>query len=711
MKLHAKSRRANRVLLALCALACGILLASMPATALAYTDGDAPCESNKNYRFAEGDIDSAEVAQLYDPANTVLPGSFDLRDSIPIFVNDQGLLGLCDTFAITKCAETNYALTSGNAVDLSERYLDYMDSHKLYSDDRQPGILPTEGNDGYFSEGDGTAYDEALALLETFGAPTEEQIPYANYTDEQIATMPKVKAAVRVASSVAFPSVLFIEDEELKARWIDVIKTHIMKYGSVYSIVQEPVEGDTYNPATSAFFSKEGETEPASGHAISIVGWDDSYSKDNFLVQPSRDGAWIAVNSWGDEWGDGGFCYISYEDDSLLLQSAGVVATEEPEAYRTYANSAKLDVHEFFVAEEDKRFLGMSFDTKGGAEWLSHLTVGAGGTAEDIFSSKVNVYLNPEDGTFDKAKLVLLEQTNSVAGSSKTNVSLNSPIPLTGDSFALVFELIGDVDDFNLASARDAEGGFVTGGMHYAESLDGQWTAHDEELPVFVFTLADDEVDDRIDSIVPEDPAVPDDEEGSEGELTDPTVEGPEGEVPGPTVEGPEGEVLEPAEEEAEVYVPPEESTKETSEETAVGELPEPTVEGSEGEVLDPTFEEAAAEPEPAEENGTNKGTIQADDAGAKANSKLGAAQTGKTGDSSKDTGASQKDASDASDAASKKAEAPATTSVPVSTTSAKQARVATAATGDGSPAQLAFATTALLFGLLLAGAARRTRA
>ena len=65
-------------------------------------------------------------------------------------------------------------------------------------------------------------------------------------------------------------------------------------------------------------------------HAVTVVGWDDDYPKENFIEgrQPPHDGAWIVKNSWGavdeefpnkDEWGiDGtGYFYLSYYDQSL----------------------------------------------------------------------------------------------------------------------------------------------------------------------------------------------------------------------------------------------------------------------------------------------------------------------------------------------------------------------------------------------------------
>ncbi len=55
-----------------------------------------------------------------------------------------------------------------------------------------------------------------------------------------------------------------------------------------------------------------------SGHCVSVVGWDDNYSKDNFVGSvsgiPSEDGAWLIKNSWGEFNEYKGFYWISYED-------------------------------------------------------------------------------------------------------------------------------------------------------------------------------------------------------------------------------------------------------------------------------------------------------------------------------------------------------------------------------------------------------------
>lgn len=56
-------------------------------------------------------------------------------------------------------------------------------------------------------------------------------------------------------------------------------------------------------------------------HGVTIVGWDDNYSVENFLPhkQPPADGAWIVRNSWGPDYGNEGYFYLSYYDQTIAL--------------------------------------------------------------------------------------------------------------------------------------------------------------------------------------------------------------------------------------------------------------------------------------------------------------------------------------------------------------------------------------------------------
>lgn len=96
----------------------------------------------------------------------------------------------------------------------------------------------------------------------------------------------------------------------------------------------------------------------SANHAITIIGWDDTYKKENFgsrvilkddkgkpildengniqykkdehgneiRVQPENDGAWIIQNSWGDKVHDGGLFYASYETADFTGSARDVFA-------------------------------------------------------------------------------------------------------------------------------------------------------------------------------------------------------------------------------------------------------------------------------------------------------------------------------------------------------------------------------------------------
>lgn len=96
---------------------------------------------------------------------------------------------------------------------------------------------------------------------------------------------------------------------------ITSIKEAVYKYGSVYYeflLNDSYLESDNYNyNATNTDID---------GHAVSIIGWDDNFSREKFKYKPEHDGAWIAKNSWGNTASNNdGYLYISYENNNYTL--------------------------------------------------------------------------------------------------------------------------------------------------------------------------------------------------------------------------------------------------------------------------------------------------------------------------------------------------------------------------------------------------------
>ena len=69
-----------------------------------------------------------------------------------------------------------------------------------------------------------------------------------------------------------------------------------------------------YSPATHSYYYNG---FSISNHEVAIVGWNDSYDRNNFSEVPPGDGAFIVKNSWGTGWGENGYFYVSYYDSKM----------------------------------------------------------------------------------------------------------------------------------------------------------------------------------------------------------------------------------------------------------------------------------------------------------------------------------------------------------------------------------------------------------
>ncbi len=242
---------------------------------------------------------------------------FDLRDlGLVTSVKDQVISGTCWAFAEIAMAESSM-LRAGAAgdPDLSEEHLSYFFYNRA---DDPLGNTPADKNvinwSGYDYKNIGGNPQLASKFLSTWsGAAGEETAPYSS------------------AAGALDPSLAYVSDTHLQeAFFVDASVAEIKE--ALYTM-QRPVgvnyfhSGSHYNADTAAYCYPTKRTDI--NHAVTIVGWDDTYRKENFLPasQVSSDGAWIVKNSWGGAHGDGGYIYISYEDQTI---SGAVSAGFEP---------------------------------------------------------------------------------------------------------------------------------------------------------------------------------------------------------------------------------------------------------------------------------------------------------------------------------------------------------------------------------------------
>ena len=165
---------------------------------------------------------------------------------------------------------------------------------------------------------------------------------------------------------------LYLPNDERQSS-IENIKNAVYSYGAADIYVMSaraywtPDKADLYVDKQNYDYRINGD----GGHIVTIVGWDDAYSKDHFagnadyakasgypdavIPQPENDGAFIVKNSWGDAAGEAGYFYLSYEDAFLLRNNPAVfMADDLPDNYNhQYINDPYGTLNFWF---EDKAF-------------------------------------------------------------------------------------------------------------------------------------------------------------------------------------------------------------------------------------------------------------------------------------------------------------------------------------------------------------------
>lgn len=212
----------------------------------------------------------------------------------------------------------------------------------------------------------------------------------------------------------------------------DQIKTMVKEYGAVYSTLR--YEGSSYTPRTASYYySGSG----GFNHAVDLVGWDDEYAAENFDNTPPGNGAFIARNSWGSTWGDGGYFYISYYDTRIGKDNAMFTAQPLGNYGKIYQYDPLGWVANFGFGT-DTAYYANIFNAAGNEQLKA---VGFYTSATNT-QYEVKVFLNPDIGPINSSGYSA-EQNGTIDLPGYHTIRLDNPVSLKkGDRFSVAVKVV-----------------------------------------------------------------------------------------------------------------------------------------------------------------------------------------------------------------------------------------------------------------------------
>jgi len=241
------------------------------------------------------------------------PSAYDSRlvtnsvgASIITSVKDQGNSGTCWAQSANAAAETAYLRNNPvTNVDFSDGHLSFFGNRSKNPDPTDPAYMDGINYADPYNSG-GNNYVSGSTFARWSGPEFEEFAPdpdwYGNFLSYSY------NQTNRFVSEQHLITNLLVDGHSNAT-----MKFYIQNFGGLVATYYSMKEGYRYGDITT-FYQP---WESSLNHAVYIVGWDDTIPRSAFANNPPGNGGWLVKNSWGTDWGDDGYFWISYYDASL----------------------------------------------------------------------------------------------------------------------------------------------------------------------------------------------------------------------------------------------------------------------------------------------------------------------------------------------------------------------------------------------------------
>lgn len=316
-------------------------------------------------------------------------------------------------------------------------------------------------------QNDGGDYTMAMAYLAAWQGPVLEQDdPYGD------GTSPEGLKPVKHVQEI----------QMIKDKDIDSIKRAVYKNGAVqsslYMDLQNTVSSSVFYNRLNSSYCYVG--NKPSNHDILIIGWDDKYPASKFNAEIKENGAFICQNSWGEEFGEEGIFYVSYDDANLGNNCVTYSKVENTANYnRIYQSDLCGWVGQIGYDNETCYFANAYTSKK--KEMLS--AVGFYATGKE---TEYEIYVI--DKFKDKNSLSLGEpvQKGSFENAGYYTVDLETPVEVeSGQKFAIMIKITTPKMKYPVATEYQADeatkNADISDGEGYISHQGYSWTNTEEE--------------------------------------------------------------------------------------------------------------------------------------------------------------------------------------------------------------------------------------
>lgn len=221
------------------------------------------------------------------------------------------------------------------------------------------------------------------------------------------------------------------------------IKQIILENGATGLHYYVQFDNTYFNEETGAYYCDE---VLYVNHEVLIVGWDDSYPKENFNedCRPENDGAWLLRNSWGTEWGDEGYFWLSYEDKNIIYAPFYKLESKD-----NYAKNYQYDIAGWGISISADEFINADKASKTGymsniftAESNEQLEAVSFYTTDTGTEYEISVYTGVSANKPTSGTQAYSGQSGMEPYAGYHTIELNEAVKLkAGESFSVVVKL------------------------------------------------------------------------------------------------------------------------------------------------------------------------------------------------------------------------------------------------------------------------------